>query len=74
MAEGLRILAKVKQELGLPVLTDIHQPEQAEPVAAVVDIVQIPAFLCRQTDLLVAAAATKKVVNIKKGQFWPPGI
>ncbi len=72
MAEGLRILAKVREELDLPVLTDIHQPEQAEPVAAVVDIVQIPAFLCRQTDLLVAAAATGKVVNIKKGQFLAP--
>ncbi|HHW11599.1 MAG TPA: 3-deoxy-8-phosphooctulonate synthase [Firmicutes bacterium] len=72
MAEGLRILAKVKAELGLPVLTDIHEPGQAEPVAEVVDIIQIPAFLCRQTDLLVAAAATQKVVNIKKGQFLAP--
>lgn len=72
MAKGLDILAKVKEELDLPLLTDIHGPEQAEPVAEVVDIVQIPAFLCRQTDLLVAAASTNKVVNIKKGQFLAP--
>src|SRR5690554_1628024 len=72
MTEGLRILAKVKQELDLPVLTDIHEPEQAEPVAEVVDILQIPAFLCRQTDLLLAAAETGKVVNVKKGQFLAP--
>lgn len=72
MAEGLKILAKVKEELDLPVLTDIHETDQAGPVAEVVDILQIPAFLCRQTDLLVAAAATGKVVNIKKGQFLAP--
>lgn len=72
MAKGLSILAKVKEELDLPLLTDIHGPEQAAPVAEVVDIIQIPAFLCRQTDLLVAAASTNKVVNIKKGQFLAP--
>lgn len=72
MAEGLKILAKVKEELDLPVLTDIHETDQTGPVAEVVDILQIPAFLCRQTDLLVAAAATGKVVNIKKGQFLAP--
>ena len=69
MEEGLRILGKVRQETGLPVLTDIHLPEQAAPVAEVVDILQIPAFLCRQTDLLVAAGKTKKPINVKKGQF-----
>lgn len=70
--EGLRILAKVRKESGLPVLTDIHLPEQAAPVGEVVDILQIPAFLCRQTDLLVAAGKTGKPVNIKKGQFLAP--
>lgn len=67
--EGLRILAKVKRELGLPIITDIHEPVQATPVAEVADVLQIPAFLCRQTDLLVAAAVTGAVVKIKKGQF-----
>jgi 2-dehydro-3-deoxyphosphooctonate aldolase (KDO 8-P synthase) len=70
--EGLRTLARVKEEAGVPVLTDIHEPWQAEPVAAVVDILQIPAFLCRQTDLLVAAAKTGRAVNVKKGQFLAP--
>ena len=70
--EGLRILQKVKDELGLPVATDIHEPWQAEPVGKVCDIVQIPAFLCRQTDLLVAAAKTGKCINIKKAQFLAP--
>ena len=64
---------KVKNELELPIVTDIHLPEEAAVAAEVVDIVQIPAFLCRQTDLLVAAAQTKKIVNIKKGQFLAPG-
>lgn len=66
---GLKILQKVKDEFGLPVLTDIHEPIQAKPVGEVVDILQIPAFLCRQTDLLLAASATQKIVNIKKAQF-----
>ncbi len=70
--KGLEVLARVKRECGVPVLTDIHTPEQARPVAAVADILQIPAFLCRQTDLLLAAAATGKVVNVKKGQFLSP--
>lgn len=70
--EGLRILQKVKDELGLPVATDIHEPWQAEPVGKVCDIVQIPAFLCRQTDLLVAAAKTGRCINIKKAQFLAP--
>jgi 2-dehydro-3-deoxyphosphooctonate aldolase (KDO 8-P synthase) len=70
--EGLRTLARVKEEAGVPVLTDIHEPWQAEPVGAVVDILQIPAFLCRQTDLLVAAAKTGRAVNVKKGQFLAP--
>lgn len=72
LEEGLAILSKVKEETGLPVVTDIHHPEQAASVAEVVDVLQIPAFLCRQTDLLVAAAQTGKVVNIKKGQFLAP--
>jgi 2-dehydro-3-deoxyphosphooctonate aldolase (KDO 8-P synthase) len=70
--EGMSILGQVKEKVGVPVLTDIHQPSQADPVAKVVDILQIPAFLCRQTDLLVAAARTGLPVNIKKGQFVAP--
>jgi 2-dehydro-3-deoxyphosphooctonate aldolase (KDO 8-P synthase) len=72
MRDGLSVLAEVRERSGLPVLTDIHEAAQAAPVAAVVDILQIPAFLSRQTDLLVAAAETGKVVNIKKGQFLAP--
>ena len=67
--EGLEALARVKRESGLPILTDIHEPSQAAPTAAVADILQIPAFLCRQTDLLLAAGATGKPVNVKKGQW-----
>jgi 2-dehydro-3-deoxyphosphooctonate aldolase (KDO 8-P synthase) len=70
--EGLGVLRAVKEETGLPVVTDVHEPQQAEPVAAVVDLLQIPAFLCRQTDLIVAAAQTGKPVLIKKGQFMSP--
>lgn len=69
MDEGLKILQSVKNKFNVPVLTDIHTPEQANPVAEVADVLQIPAFLCRQTDLLVAAAKTGKPVNIKKAQF-----
>jgi len=69
MKRGLRILRNIKEAVGCKVITDIHEPWQAEPVAKVVDILQIPAFLCRQTDLLVAAAKTGKTVNIKKAQF-----
>ena len=69
---GLTILADVKARTGLPVLTDIHEPAQAAPAAAVVDVLQIPAFLSRQTDLLVAAARTGRAVNVKKGQFLAP--
>ena len=72
MKEGLRILAAVKRATGLPVVTDIHTPDQAGPVAEVADILQIPAFLCRQTDLLLEAGRTGRVVNIKKGQFVAP--
>ncbi len=72
LEEGLPILAEVREASGLPVLTDVHAPEQCAPVAEVVDVLQIPAFLCRQTDLLVAAAATGKAVNVKKGQFLAP--
>ena len=72
LKEGLAVLAEVKRRYGVPVLTDIHEPGQAEAVAEVADIVQIPAFLCRQTDLLVAAARTGRVINVKKGQFLAP--
>lgn len=70
--EGLKVLEAVKDAIGVPVLTDIHTEEQCAPVADVVDIMQIPAFLCRQTDLLVAAGKTGAVINIKKGQFLAP--
>jgi 2-dehydro-3-deoxyphosphooctonate aldolase (KDO 8-P synthase) len=72
LLEGLRILKAVKSEVGVPVLSDIHEPSQAGPAAEVLDILQIPAFLCRQTDLLVAAGRTGRPVNIKKGQFLSP--
>src|SRR4029077_16332171 len=72
LKEGLRILGKIKAELKLPILTDIHDASQAAEVAEVCDILQIPAFLSRQTDLLVAAAKTRRVVNVKKGQFLSP--
>jgi 2-dehydro-3-deoxyphosphooctonate aldolase (KDO 8-P synthase) len=71
--EGLRILGRVKARTGLPVLTDVHEPGQAKPSAEVADCLQIPAFLCRQTDLIAACAATGRPVNIKKGQFMAPG-
>ena len=70
--KGLEILATVKKEFNVPIVTDIHLPEQCAPVAEVADILQIPAFLCRQTDLLVAAAETGRVINVKKGQFLAP--
>lgn len=72
LEEGLRLLAEVGEETGLPLLTDIHEARQAEAAAQVVDVIQIPAFLCRQTDLLVAAGRTGKVVNVKKGQWMSP--
>jgi len=72
LEEGLRILEQVRSEVGVPVLSDIHSPEHAAPAGLVLDVVQIPAFLCRQTDLLVAAARTGRPVNIKKGQFMAP--
>jgi len=72
MEFGLEVLAQVKKEIGVPIITDIHEPWQAEKVAEVADILQIPAFLCRQTDLLIAAAKTGKAVNVKKGQFLAP--
>jgi 2-dehydro-3-deoxyphosphooctonate aldolase (KDO 8-P synthase) len=72
MEQGLEWLAAVKAELGLAVVTDVHSPEQCAAAAEIVDVLQIPAFLCRQTDLLVAAARTGKAVNIKKGQFLAP--
>jgi 2-dehydro-3-deoxyphosphooctonate aldolase (KDO 8-P synthase) len=72
LAEALPIFAEIKDRLGLPVVTDVHEPEQCAAVAEAVDVLQIPAFLCRQTDLLVAAAKTGKVVNVKKGQFLAP--
>lgn len=70
--KGLEMLQSVKDKFDLPIVTDIHTPDQAEPVSKVADILQIPAFLCRQTDLLVAAANTGKIVNVKKGQFLAP--
>jgi len=73
LEEGLRVLARVKAEVRVPILTDIHEPWQAAPAAAVADVLQIPAFLCRQTDLLMAAARTGRVINVKKGQFLAPG-
>ena len=72
LEKGLAILARVKAEVGLPVLSDVHEVSQVKPAAEVLDVLQIPAFLCRQTDLVVAAAQTGKVVNIKKGQFLAP--
>jgi len=73
MEEGLAILAEVRREAGLPVLTDVHEAGQVAAVAAVVDVLQTPAFLCRQTDFIVAVAAAGKPVNLKKGQFLSPG-
>jgi 2-dehydro-3-deoxyphosphooctonate aldolase (KDO 8-P synthase) len=70
--EGLRVLGRVRDEVGVPVLTDIHEVSHADAAGAIADVLQIPAFLCRQTDLLVAAARTGRVVNIKKGQFMAP--
>jgi 2-dehydro-3-deoxyphosphooctonate aldolase (KDO 8-P synthase) len=70
--KGMEVLRAVKEETGLPLLTDLHEPWQAEPVAAVVDILQIPAFLCRQTDLIAAAARTGRAIGVKKGQFLSP--
>jgi 2-dehydro-3-deoxyphosphooctonate aldolase (KDO 8-P synthase) len=72
LAEGLAILKRLRRDLGVPVLTDIHAPDQASEAAEAVDVLQIPAFLCRQTDLLLAAGATGRAVNIKKGQFLAP--
>jgi 2-dehydro-3-deoxyphosphooctonate aldolase (KDO 8-P synthase) len=72
LAEGLRILKKIKKDFGVPVLTDIHESTQAAPVAEVCDILQIPAFLSRQTDLLIAAAKTGRIINVKKAQFLSP--
>ena len=72
LEKGLAVLADIRSALGLPVLTDVHEPGQCAEVASVVDVLQIPAFLCRQTDLLVAAARTGRAVNVKKGQFLAP--
>lgn len=72
MAQGLEILAAVRERFGLPVLTDVHDAGHCAPVAAAVDVLQIPAFLCRQTDLLLAAGATGRAINVKKGQFLAP--
>ncbi|HEY6432083.1 MAG TPA: 3-deoxy-8-phosphooctulonate synthase, partial [Acetobacteraceae bacterium] len=72
MSAGLEILAQVRERTGLPVLTDVHAAEQCAPAAEAVDVLQIPAFLCRQTDLLIAAGRTGKPINVKKGQFLAP--
>ena len=73
LKDGLEVLKAIKKELKLPILTDVHEPAQCEAVAEVVDVLQIPAFLCRQTDLLIAAGKTGHVINVKKGQFLAPG-
>ncbi|PKO50483.1 MAG: 3-deoxy-8-phosphooctulonate synthase, partial [Betaproteobacteria bacterium HGW-Betaproteobacteria-20] len=73
MEEGLRILDDVRAQIGVPILTDVHTEEQVPHVAAVVDVLQTPAFLCRQTDFITACASSGKPVNIKKGQFMAPG-
>ncbi|PAW78415.1 MAG: 3-deoxy-8-phosphooctulonate synthase [Verrucomicrobia bacterium Tous-C9LFEB] len=72
LKNGLKILARIKKEIGRPVLTDIHDVSQVKAAAEVIDVLQIPAFLCRQTDLLIAAAKSKRIVNVKKGQFLAP--
>ncbi|HSZ92300.1 MAG TPA: 3-deoxy-8-phosphooctulonate synthase, partial [Acetobacteraceae bacterium] len=72
MAQGLAILAEVRERTGLPTLTDVHAADQCAPAAEAVDVLQIPAFLCRQTDLLLAAGATGRAINVKKGQFLAP--
>src|SRR5262249_6650275 len=72
MEEGLRILSEVREEFRIPILSDVHEPSQCEPAGKVLDILQIPAFLCRQTDIILAAARTGKIVNVKKGQFLAP--
>lgn len=72
LARGLEVLAAIRERVGCPILTDVHEPAQAAPVAEVADVLQIPAFLCRQTDLIVSAAATGRAVNLKKGQFLAP--
>jgi 2-dehydro-3-deoxyphosphooctonate aldolase (KDO 8-P synthase) len=72
LTEGLRILEKIKRELQLPVLSDVHKEEEIEPAAAVLDVLQIPAFLCRQTDLVLKAARAGRAINVKKGQFMAP--
>ena len=72
MQDGLKILASVREKVGVPILTDIHTEEQATKAGEIVDILQVPAFLCRQTDIVVAAAKTGKIVNLKKGQFLSP--
>src|SRR4029453_16042750 len=73
LEEALPIFAEIRGRTGLSVLTDVHEPDQCARVAEAVDVLQIPAFLCRQTDLLVAAAATARAVNVKKGHFLAPG-
>jgi 2-dehydro-3-deoxyphosphooctonate aldolase (KDO 8-P synthase) len=72
LEKGLKILEKVKKEISVPVISDVHSIEQVEPAANVLDVIQIPAFLCRQTDLLIAASKSNKVINVKKGQFMAP--
>src|ERR1035441_4494033 len=70
--EGLKVLSKVRSKLGVPILSDVHDVTQAQMAGEILDIIQIPAFLCRQTDLIIAAAKTGKIVNVKKGQFMAP--
>lgn len=73
LVDGLKILAEIREKTGLPLLTDVHAVEQVAPVSEVVDVLQVPAFLCRQTDLLIACGESGRVVNVKKGQFLAPG-
>jgi len=73
MERGLEILGRIREEFGVPVLTDVHEPAHCAPAAEVCDVLQIPAFLCRQTDLLLAAGETGRAINVKKGQFLAPG-
>jgi len=74
LKDALPIFAEIRETTGLPVLTDVHEIDQCAMAAEAVDVLQIPAFLCRQTDLLIAAANTGRVVNVKKANFWRPGI
>jgi len=74
LQEGLKILKNIKEKVGVPVLSDVHRFEEIDQAAGVLDVIQVPAFLCRQTDFVVAVAKKAKIVNVKKGSFWRPGM